>query len=502
MSHLDKMYSLLKENNDYSVKDDFIKVLVLEPKKAPYVKEVRDTLDTWQDLVDGWIEITYPFDDDVVVVGNEEAKLVGMEGNRHINGAVYAGPIVLVGDTGYGDFRGLTDEEIAKYTEIFRTPENISDDEVQSDMGFMVFGFESKKSDSKGKKTVKEAKIKNVTRKKVTDEEDLDIKESFDIDPVKGTWLNCELSKEEAKALRQYLRDNGIKFETSGVGDDVHFEILYKNQDQVDATDRFLSNVVDGWEVLEGCGKKGKKEEKKEVKEAVDKKFLDELKAERDKKLANVKSLANLTKDELWGLRQDIRLGSLFTRDYENRFGIDPRYVQDSFDGYLDYLGEIMKEEIPRYDDNNYWDYLDEYNIPEHLDEYFNYMLEWSDEDIKAMTKEARDEIEDWYQDELYYANMSDIEDDFGADTLGESKKTVKEGTAINRNKEVWEGWTVGNFIDELEPQLDMIMRGQSWKKPFTNKEDLTKWIIDNQPYYKKKIPDVIKYFANKYHLS
>ena len=403
MSHLDKMYSLLKENNDYSVKDDFIKVLVLEPKKAPYVKEVRDTLDTWQDLVGGWIEVTYPFDDDVVVVGNEEAKLVGMEGNRHINGAVYAGPIILVGDTGYGEFRGLTDEEITKYTEMFRTPENISDDEVQSDMGFMVFGFESKKSDSKGKKTVKENKKR--------------VKESFDIDPVKGTWLNCELSQEEAKALRQYLRDNGIKFETSGVGKDVHFEILYKNQDQVDATDRFLSNVVDGWEVLEGCGKK------KVKKEAVDKEFLDELKAQKEEKLANVKSLANLTKEELWQLRQDIRLGSLYTRDYENRFGIDPDYVQSTFDGFLDYLREIMKEEIPRYDDNNYWDYLDEYDTPEHLDEYCNYMLEWSDKDIKAMTKEARDEIEDWYQEELYYANVSDIEDDFGADTLGESKK-------------------------------------------------------------------------------
>lgn len=30
----------------------------------------------------------------------------------------------------------------------------------------------------------------------------------------------------------------------------------------------------------------------------------------------------------------------------------------------------------------------------------------------------------------------------------------------INREQHVWEGWTVGSFIDELEWQVDMIMRG------------------------------------------
>lgn len=71
----------------------------------------------------------------------------------------------------------------------------------------------------------------------------------------------------------------------------------------------------------------------------------------------------------------------------------------------------------------------------------------------------------------------------------------------ISFNKVVWEGWTVGDFINELEPQIDMIMRGESWRKPFESKAELAKFTKDNQPYYKKTIPQVNTYFAKKYDL-
>ena len=44
----------------------------------------------------------------------------------------------------------------------------------------------------------------------------------------------------------------------------------------------------------------------------------------------------------------------------------------------------------------------------------------------------------------------------------------------MDMNKHIWEGWTVQQFVDELEPMFKMIMRGQSWKKPFQTKEELT----------------------------
>ena len=37
-------------------------------------------------------------------------------------------------------------------------------------------------------------------------------------------------------------------------------------------------------------------------------------------------------------------------------------------------------------------------------------------------------------------------------------------------NRHIWEGWTVGMFISELAPIVEMIMTGQSWRRPFTLK--------------------------------
>lgn len=36
--------------------------------------------------------------------------------------------------------------------------------------------------------------------------------------------------------------------------------------------------------------------------------------------------------------------------------------------------------------------------------------------------------------------------------------------SAINYDKEIWEGWKVIDFINELKPQLDAIMSNNSWK--------------------------------------
>ena len=69
-------------------------------------------------------------------------------------------------------------------------------------------------------------------------------------------------------------------------------------------------------------------------------------------------------------------------------------------------------------------------------------------------------------------------------------------------NRMVWEGWTVQDFIDELEPQIDLIMRGESWRAPFETKAELAKYTKENQPYYKKTIPGVNSYFAKKYGLK
>jgi len=68
----------------------------------------------------------------------------------------------------------------------------------------------------------------------------------------------------------------------------------------------------------------------------------------------------------------------------------------------------------------------------------------------------------------------------------------------MNLNKHIWEGWRVQDFINELEPHFEMIMSGMSWQKPFKGREELKRWCMDNQPYYKKYIPEVVSYFYSK----
>lgn len=69
-------------------------------------------------------------------------------------------------------------------------------------------------------------------------------------------------------------------------------------------------------------------------------------------------------------------------------------------------------------------------------------------------------------------------------------------------DKAIYEGWTARQFIEELEPTLDIIQSGDSWRKPITSKAELKKWTADNQPYYKKPIPTVVNYFAKKYNIK
>ena len=72
----------------------------------------------------------------------------------------------------------------------------------------------------------------------------------------------------------------------------------------------------------------------------------------------------------------------------------------------------------------------------------------------------------------------------------------------INLNKHIYEGWTVQDFIDSLEPNLDMIQTNNSWHSPIADKDKLKQWCMDNQPYYKKYIPEVVNYLAKKYNIK
>lgn len=105
-----------------------MKCLKIEPGKTPETIDIDPTLETLQNLVDGYIECYYPFEDDVCIICNEEGKILGLPLNRALyneKGEIYdiiAGTFLVVAfneDT----FADLTDAQIETYTHLYRYPE-------------------------------------------------------------------------------------------------------------------------------------------------------------------------------------------------------------------------------------------------------------------------------------------------------------------------------------------------------------------------------------------
>ena len=96
--------------------------------KEPYAKEIAPGLHALQAEVGGDIAASYPFDDPMGLVLNDEGKLIGLDLNRFLrdeHGEIYdivAGTFLVVG-LGPESFASLPSDMIQKYTEQFKRPE-------------------------------------------------------------------------------------------------------------------------------------------------------------------------------------------------------------------------------------------------------------------------------------------------------------------------------------------------------------------------------------------
>ena len=69
----------------------------------------------------------------------------------------------------------------------------------------------------------------------------------------------------------------------------------------------------------------------------------------------------DLTKEQLWQLRQEVVLNSLLTAHFRNSFHFAPRPTQDFFDGYVSFLEELASETGTKWTDQD---------SPEHLHQW------------------------------------------------------------------------------------------------------------------------------------
>jgi len=105
------------------------KVLLVEPGRYPKVVEMGMELKDLQEAVGGYIEATYPFEDEMAcIICNEEGKINGMELNRGLFDKqgniedIIAGPFIVAG-LHFEGFGSLSEEQLKKFEAQFHQPE-------------------------------------------------------------------------------------------------------------------------------------------------------------------------------------------------------------------------------------------------------------------------------------------------------------------------------------------------------------------------------------------
>ena len=96
-----------------------LKVVIKEPSKKPYVKEIEDELIVYQEIVGGYIEV-FPFGG-CLAICNEEGKFNNLEPNFPLYSAktgamvdMVVGNVIFINEGEDGDFASLNDEQVER----------------------------------------------------------------------------------------------------------------------------------------------------------------------------------------------------------------------------------------------------------------------------------------------------------------------------------------------------------------------------------------------------
>ena len=103
---------------------DTVTVVIVEPQKTPYKKEIPNELSAMQEIVGGWIESVFIERSKrgarISLICNEEGKLSNLPFNRKIaNFDTLVGTFFITKHNGAGDTVDLSDEEAKKFIKLF-----------------------------------------------------------------------------------------------------------------------------------------------------------------------------------------------------------------------------------------------------------------------------------------------------------------------------------------------------------------------------------------------
>ena len=120
--------------------ENTIRVMKVEPGKAPYVKEIVDDFKVIQSEVGGDMDC-FDTEDGCVVIHNAVGKNKKLEPNRRYDDDIICGPFFICAEGEEGEFISLTDEQIEKYSKQFAEIEQFSgqEPELEPRMTFIEF---------------------------------------------------------------------------------------------------------------------------------------------------------------------------------------------------------------------------------------------------------------------------------------------------------------------------------------------------------------------------
>ena len=92
------------------MKNERIKAVLKRPGELPHIVHIGNNLKVLQDLVGGYIE-TVTLASDLVIICNEEGRLLGLEPNCTVCGVSFVGNIIIAA---YDDEGNFTDVKLSR----------------------------------------------------------------------------------------------------------------------------------------------------------------------------------------------------------------------------------------------------------------------------------------------------------------------------------------------------------------------------------------------------
>jgi hypothetical protein len=125
---------------------DGVRVLMMQPGFKAVETKLVSSLKSLQNAVSdhrepSLIEYSFPYPDDCMILGNEEAKLINMPLNREMNGELYAGPIFVVKDDNYGNLKDISDKNVSDYMRYAGEPGQFDEQSLENSPYLKFFGY-------------------------------------------------------------------------------------------------------------------------------------------------------------------------------------------------------------------------------------------------------------------------------------------------------------------------------------------------------------------------